>query len=50
MDKITIRMKRDKVTKGTYRFVGEIGERKISIYLPKDNVPSDVEDVIVSIK
>lgn len=43
-------MSKDKTTKGTYRFAGEIGDRKISVYLPKENVPADVEEVIVTIK
>lgn len=43
-------MNRDKITKGTFRFMGEIGDRSISIYLPKDKVPSDVESITVTIK
>ena len=50
MDQIKIKMEKDKETLGTRRFAGEIDNRKISIYLPKDRVPPDVESVTVTIK
>ena len=50
MDKITLHLRKDKETKGTRRFAGEIDGRSISIYLPKERVPADVEDVSVTIK
>ena len=50
MEKITLHLKKDKETKGTRRFAGEIDGRGISIYLPKERVPADVESVSVTIK
>ena len=45
-----MKMVKNKTTKGTYRFAGELSGRDISIYLPKDKVPADLEEVTVSIK
>jgi len=50
MEAIKIKMDKDKETKGTRRFAGELDERKITVYLPKDRVPSDVESITVTIK
>lgn len=50
MDTIKLKLKKDKSTKNTFRFAGEIDGRGISIYLPKDRVPADLEDISISIK
>lgn len=43
-------MAKNKTTKGTFRFAGELAGRDISIYLPKEKVPADLEEVTVTIK
>ena len=50
MDKITIKMVKNKTTKGTFRFAGELAGRDVSIYLPKEKVPADLEEVTVTIE
>ena len=50
MKTINLKLKKDKETKGTRRFAGEIDGRGISIYLPKERVPADVEDITVTIE
>ena len=50
MDAIKIKMSKNKTTKGTFRFAGELAGRDISIYLPKEKVPADLEEVTVTIK
>ena len=50
MKTINLKLKKDKSTKNTFRFAGEIDGRGISIYLPKERVPADLEDVTITIK
>ena len=50
MKTINLKLRKDKSTKNTYRFAGEIDGRGISIYLPKERVPADLDDVSVVIK
>ena len=50
MKTINLKLKMDKKTKNTIRFAGEIDGRGVNIYLPKERVPADVEDVSVTIK
>lgn len=50
MKTINLKLRKDKSTKNTYRFAGEIDGRGISIYLPKERVPADLDDVSVSIE
>lgn len=50
MKAINLKLIKDKSTKNTYRFAGEIDGRGVNIYLPKERVPADLEEVIVTIK
>ena len=43
-------MVKNKTTKGTFRFAGEIDGRDVSVYFPKSRVPADLEEVTVTIK
>lgn len=50
MEAIKLKLKKDRVTKNMIRFAGEIDGRVVNVYLPKERIPTDTEDVSVTIK
>ena len=50
MKTINLKLRKDRITKNMIRFAGEIDGKVVNIYLPKERIPTDLEDVSVTIK